>query len=118
MTEMLDAIKTARMNNLKIIISQRSGETTDSFIADLAYAVGAFGVKIGAPVRGERTAKYNRLIKIEKDYAPKVQPSAPATPASVFTPASSQPTPAATNAPNPTAPAGGSTPPIPPTPHK
>ncbi len=113
MTEMFDAIKTARMNNLKVIISQRHGETDDSFIADLSYAIGAFGVKIGAPVRGERTAKYNRLIKIEKDYTPAVRPAAPV---SASTP-TAQPTPAA-NVPNPAAPAGGLTPPIPPTPNK
>lgn len=82
-SETFEAIKAARQNNLKIIVSHRSGETNDDFIVDLAYGIGAFGIKIGAPARGERVAKYNRLIIIEKDtgkYQPK--PSAPATPPS------------------------------------
>ncbi|MDP4038894.1 MAG: phosphopyruvate hydratase [bacterium] len=102
MTEMFDAIKTARMSNLKIIVSHRSGETDDSFIADLAYAIGAFGIKIGAPVRGERTAKYNRLIKIERDYASNL-PTAAATTASSLPPIQpTAPTPVSP-APNPVA---------------
>lgn len=66
LTETLEAIRTARENNLKIIISHRSGETNDSFIADLARAVKAYGLKAGAPARGERVAKYNRLLEIFK----------------------------------------------------
>lgn len=52
---------------LKIIVSHRSGETNDSFIADLAIAVEADYVKFGAPARGERIAKYNRLLEIEEE---------------------------------------------------
>lgn len=64
LSETLDVIKQAQKNNFKVIISHRSGETNDSFIADLAVAVNADMVKFGAPVRGERVAKYNRLWKI------------------------------------------------------
>ncbi len=56
----------AKEAGLKIIVSNRSGETTDDFIADFAVAVGADYVKFGAPARGERVAKYNRLLAIEK----------------------------------------------------
>ncbi len=64
-TETLRAIKSAHDNGVKTIISHRSGETTDDFVSDLAYGTGAFGCKIGAPCRGERVAKYNRLLAIE-----------------------------------------------------
>jgi len=50
---------------MKVAISHRLGETTDAFIADLAVAVAADYVKFGAPVRGERVVKYNRLLQIE-----------------------------------------------------
>lgn len=66
-TETFEAIAAARASKAKVIISQRSGETCDSLIADLAYGVGAMGLKLGAPARGERTAKYNRLLEIEAD---------------------------------------------------
>lgn len=66
-TETFQAINAARSSKAKVIISQRIGETTDSLIADLAYGVGAMGLKIGAPARGERIAKYNRLLEIEAD---------------------------------------------------
>ena len=66
LTEVLDAIELARNNNIECIVSHRSGETEDSFIADLAYAFGAFGLKAGAPIPKERLAKYNRLIKISE----------------------------------------------------
>ena len=65
-TETLEAIRMARKYNLFTIVSHRSGETGDSFIADLAWAVGADGIKLGAPARGERVAKYNRLLEIEE----------------------------------------------------
>ena len=52
------------------MISHRSGETEDSSIADLAVGVGAGQIKAGAPVRGERTAKYNRLLLIEEQLGP------------------------------------------------
>ena len=64
LSETLEVIKQAQKNNFKVIISHRSGETNDSFIADLAVAVNADMVKFGAPVRGERVAKYNRLLEI------------------------------------------------------
>jgi enolase len=67
MTETMQTIKAAGENNIKTIVSHRSGETTSTFISDLAYAVGAFGIKIGAPVRGERVAKYDRLLEISKE---------------------------------------------------
>lgn len=64
-TETIKAIQTARRNKIKVIVSHRSGETNDDFIADFALAVEADSVKFGAPARGERVAKYNRLLKIE-----------------------------------------------------
>ncbi len=66
-SETFDAIRAARASKAKVIISHRSGETIDSSIVDLAYGVGAMGIKLGAPVRGERVAKYNRLLEIEAD---------------------------------------------------
>jgi enolase len=50
-----------------VVVSERSGETEDPIIADLAVALNAGQIKTGAPVRGERTAKYNRLIRIEEE---------------------------------------------------
>lgn len=64
-TETIQTVIAAQKNNYKIIISHRSGETTDDFIADLAVAVSADYIKSGAPARSERLAKYNRLLKIE-----------------------------------------------------
>lgn len=64
LTETLKVIKCAQDAGFKIIISNRSGETNDDFIADLAVGVGADLVKFGAPARGERVAKYNRLLEI------------------------------------------------------
>ncbi|MEI7690039.1 MAG: phosphopyruvate hydratase [bacterium] len=69
LTETFEAIRLALKNNYKIMISHRSGETDDSFIADLSVAVNAGQIKSGAPARGERTSKYNRLIEIEKEIA-------------------------------------------------
>jgi len=63
-SETMAAIKLAQDNNYKIAISHRSGETTDDFIADLAVAVNADYIKTGATSRGERVAKYNRLLEI------------------------------------------------------
>lgn len=65
LTETLAAIKLSQKNKYKIVISHRSGETEDPFIADLAVAVNAEYIKTGAPCRGERLAKYNRLLEIE-----------------------------------------------------
>lgn len=63
-SETIEAIEFARSQKWLIIISHRSGETNDSIIVDLAYGVGADGLKLGAPARGERVAKYNRLLEI------------------------------------------------------
>ena len=54
-------------NGLSVVVSERSGETEDAIIADLVVALGAGQIKTGAPVRGERTAKYNRLLQIEEE---------------------------------------------------
>ena len=66
-TEALEAAKLARLNNWKIMVSHRSGETNDDFIADLAVGISADYIKSGAPARGERVVKYNRLLKIEDE---------------------------------------------------
>lgn len=66
LTEVIEAINLARDNGIKCIASHRSGETMDTFISDLAYAFGCFGLKAGALQRGERVAKYNRLLEIER----------------------------------------------------
>ncbi len=64
LTETLEVAKRAREANFNVIISHRSGETTDDFIADLSVATNADFAKFGAPARGERVAKYNRLLAI------------------------------------------------------
>ena len=65
LTETLEAIKMAREAGYTAIVSHRSGETEDTTIADIALATNAGYIKSGAPCRGERVAKYNRLLKIE-----------------------------------------------------
>lgn len=65
-TETLEAIRTALNAGYTVYVSHRSGETTDDFIADLAVATGAGQIKSGATCRGERMAKYNRLLRIEE----------------------------------------------------
>jgi enolase len=65
-TETLNAVCLAREYRWAVVVSHRSGETNDDFIADLAYGVAADGFKLGAPARGERIAKYNRLLEIEE----------------------------------------------------
>ncbi len=65
-TETIEAIKLAKSVGLGTIVSHRSGDTEDTFIADLAVGLGAGQIKTGAPCRSERTAKYNRLLYIEK----------------------------------------------------
>lgn len=64
LSETIDTILLAKANNCKCIISHRSGETMDDFIADLAYGSGAFGMKSGAPGPKERDCKYERLITL------------------------------------------------------
>ncbi len=63
--ETIDVIKLAKEAGFKVVVSHRSGETNDWFIADFAVGVGADYVKFGAPARGERVAKYNRLLTID-----------------------------------------------------
>lgn len=70
LTETLKVIETASAAGYTPIISHRSGETEDTFIADLSVAVGAKFIKTGAPCRTDRTAKYNRLLKIESEIMP------------------------------------------------
>ena len=67
LTETLDAIEMAKNAGYKTIISHRSGETEDTFIADLSVATGSGQIKTGAPCRSDRTSKYNRLLKIEEE---------------------------------------------------
>jgi enolase len=65
-TETLDAVSLAHRSGLACMISHRSGETDDTFIADLSVATNAGQIKTGAPARGERVAKYNQLLRIEE----------------------------------------------------
>lgn len=64
-SEAMEAIETAKRAGYKVIVSHRSGETEDSFIADLAVGVNAGQIKTGAPCRSDRVAKYNQLLRIE-----------------------------------------------------
>jgi enolase len=66
LTETLEAIAVARAAGYTTVMSHRSGETEDATIADLAVAVNAGQIKTGSPCRGERTAKYNQLLRIEE----------------------------------------------------
>jgi enolase len=66
LTEALDVVRTAKEASYGVVISHRSGETEDTTIADLAVATNAGQIKAGAPSRGERTAKYNQLLRIEE----------------------------------------------------
>jgi len=66
LTETIEAVEMAKNAGYKAIISHRSGETEDTFIADLSVGLGTGWIKTGAPCRGERTAKYNQLIRIEE----------------------------------------------------
>ncbi len=69
LSETLDCIRLAQANDIRVVVSHRSGETTDDFIADLAAGTGAECIKTGSLSRGERLAKYNRLLAIEKEIA-------------------------------------------------
>lgn len=99
MSEMFDAIRAALSSGIKVILAHRSGETNDTYLADLAFGAGAFGLKAGAPVRGERVAKYNRLIEIATDLKPAPQAPSPVS-----------------QIPVPSAPSAGSLAPMPPNP--
>jgi enolase len=70
LTETLEAIELAQRHGLRAVISHRSGETADTFIADLAVATNAGQIKTGAPSRVDRVAKYNRLLAIEDELGP------------------------------------------------
>ncbi len=67
LTETLEAVEKARAANFGLIVSHRSGETEDSTIADLSVGLASGQIKAGAPARGERTCKYNRLLQIEDE---------------------------------------------------
>jgi len=67
LTETLETMKTAREAGYSCVVSHRSGETTDDFIADFTVATAAGQLKTGAPCRGERIAKYNQLARIEEE---------------------------------------------------
>lgn len=67
LTETLDAIELAKTNNMTAVISHRSGETEDNFIADLAVATNAGQIKTGSLCRSDRISKYNQLLRIEED---------------------------------------------------
>jgi enolase len=67
LSETLDVIELAARSGYGQVVSHRSGETEDTTIADLAVATNAGQIKTGAPTRGERTAKYNRLLRIEEE---------------------------------------------------
>jgi enolase len=69
-TEAIETAKMAKRFGWKIIVSHRSGETTDGFISDLAVGISAEFIKTGAPARGERVVKYNRLLEIEEEIHP------------------------------------------------
>jgi enolase len=64
LSETLETMRLARENNIELIVSHRSGETDDDFIADLAFAFNCFGMKAGSPAKPERMVKYKRLEKI------------------------------------------------------
>jgi enolase len=66
LTETIEAVRLARAAGWTAVVSHRSGETTDAFIADLVVGLGTGQIKTGAPARGERVAKYNRLLEIER----------------------------------------------------
>ncbi len=71
LSESVEAYKTARTAGWGVMVSHRSGETEDTFIADLVVGLGAGQIKTGAPCRSERTCKYNRLMRIEEELGDK-----------------------------------------------
>jgi enolase len=72
-TETIAAVELARRHGMSAVVSHRSGETEDTFIADFVVAVGTGQIKTGAPARSERVAKYNELLRIEEDLASSAQ---------------------------------------------
>lgn len=73
LTETVDAVLMARKAGMTAIVSHRSAETEDAFMADFVVAMGTGQIKTGAPARGERTAKYNQLMRIERELGDKAQ---------------------------------------------
>ena len=73
LTETLEVIDIAKKANFKTIISHRSGDTEDTFIADLAVATESSQIKTGSLARSERVAKYNRLLRIEEELGNQVK---------------------------------------------
>jgi enolase len=72
-TETLRCIELARQHGYTAVVSHRSGETDDTTIADLTVATGVGQIKTGSACRGERIAKYNRLLEIEKELGPRAK---------------------------------------------
>ena len=72
-TETLEVIKFAQLIGFKTIVSHRSGDTEDTFIADLAVGTNSNQIKTGSLARSERVAKYNQLIRIEEDLGTKAR---------------------------------------------
>ena len=70
LTETMEAVETARKADYGLVLSHRSGETEDNSIADISVALATGQIKAGAPARGERTSKYNRLLLIEEELGP------------------------------------------------
>ena len=66
-TESIQAWRMSKDNNWNIMVSHRSGETEDNFIADLVVGLGTGQIKTGAPSRSERLSKYNQLLRIEEE---------------------------------------------------
>ncbi len=73
LTETVDAVLMSRKAGMTAVVSHRSAETEDSFMADFVVAMGTGQIKTGAPARGERTAKYNQLMRIERELGNKAQ---------------------------------------------
>jgi enolase len=73
LTESIEVAKLCKKNNYGIMVSHRSGDSCDSFIADLSVALETGQIKAGAPCRAERTAKYNRLLRIEEELGKKAR---------------------------------------------
>ena len=73
LTETVDAVLMSRKAEMTAIVSHRSAETEDTFMADFVVAMGTGQIKTGAPARGERTAKYNQLMRIERELGDKAQ---------------------------------------------
>jgi enolase len=73
LSEALEAATLAKKNGYGVMASHRSGDTEDPWVADLSVGIGCGQIKSGAPTRGERTAKYNQLLRIEEWLGPKAK---------------------------------------------